>query len=184
MELNNKNGLRHAVTTAAFIGAVTTLGGCAGDDIAEDRNRKPAYLGAVTTVSYDGATDDLLTAGLGKTGLAGAVAPAAANPLAPTATELRRIAIYNNYRALVDPSAGGGFGVLYGPNVDINGVATTGEGKIAGAEYIAYSDDGSGTQNVTMMVQVPSTFNPASPCIVTGTSSGHPQVRQIRQQTT
>ena len=61
---------------------------------------------------------------------------------------------------------------MYGPNVDINGVATTNEGLIGGTEYIAYSDDGTGTQNVTMMVQVPVTFDPAAPCIVTGTSSG------------
>ena len=34
---------------------------------------------------------------------------------------MRRSAIYNNYRALIDPTAGGGYGTLYGPNVDING---------------------------------------------------------------
>jgi hydroxybutyrate-dimer hydrolase len=56
--------------------------------------------------------------------------------------------------------------------VDARGNVTASEGKIAGTEYIAYSDDGSGQQNVTLMVQVPASFNPASPCIVTGTSSG------------
>ena len=134
-------------------------------------NRKPAYLGPVLTTSYDGNIDDLLTAGLGKTGLGGA-APVAADPLNPTPAELRKIAIFNNYRAILDISAAGGYGTLYGPNVDAQGVVTTGNGKIAGTESIAYSDPGSGRQNVTMMVQVPSTFDVAKPCIVTGTSSG------------
>lgn len=151
--------------------AVLALAGCGGTDDVEDLNIRPAYLGTISTTIYDGSSDDLLTAGLGKTGLAG-TSPTVANPLQPTAAELRKIAIFNNYRAILDISAAGGYGTLYGPNVDAKGVVTAGEGKVAGTEYIAYSDDGSGSQNVTLMVQVPSTFNPASPCIVTGTSSG------------
>lgn len=135
------------------------------------RNLPPAFLTDAKSVVYDGNTDDLLTAGLGKTGLAGA-APAFADPLNPTPAELRRNAIYNNYRAVLDITAGGGYGTLYGPNVDAKGVVTSGEGKVAGTEYIAYADDGTGKANVTMMVQIPASFNPDSPCIVTGTSSG------------
>src|SRR5512132_3746070 len=127
-------------------------------------NVKPDFIkGTIVSTTYDGNTDDLLTAGLGKSGLAGA---------APAVAELRRIAIYNNYRALVDIAAAGGYGTLYGPNVDVNGNATSSEGKIAGEEHIAYADDGSFKQAVTMMVQVPNTFNPNDPCIVTATSSG------------
>lgn len=152
---------------------VLLLSACGGSDSpGENKNSKPAFLGTVVSVNYDGTSDDLLTAGLGKTGLGGAAAPAAVDPLNPTAAELRKIAIFNNYRALLDITAAGGYGSLYGPNVDAKGVVTTGEGKIAGTEYLAYSDDGSGNQNITMLVQVPATFNPASPCIVTGTSSG------------
>ncbi len=51
--------------------------------------------------------------------------------------------------------ANGGYGRLYGPNIDSNGNPTLGEGKVAGTEYIAYADDGSGKLNVTMMVQIP-----------------------------
>jgi len=135
-------------------------------------NAKPDYIkSAIVSTTYDGSSNDLLTAGLGKTGLQGA-APALADATNPTAEELRKLAIYNNYRALVDITTNGGYGVLYGPNVDINGVAGTGEGKIAGEEHIAYADDGTGKQNVTLMVQIPSTFNPAAACIVTATSSG------------
>jgi len=161
------------VQLSAISLAVLALTGCGSDDSTEleNLNTRPAYLGAISSTHYDGSSDDLLTAGLGKTGLAGA-APTAADPLKPTAAELRKIAIFNNYRAILDITAAGGYGTLYGPNVDAKGLVTSSEGKIAGTEYIAYSDDGSGKQNVTMMVQVPSSFNPASPCIVTGTSSG------------
>ncbi|MBC7992807.1 MAG: D-(-)-3-hydroxybutyrate oligomer hydrolase, partial [Rhizobacter sp.] len=135
-------------------------------------NRKPEFVsGDVLSTEYDGVSDDLLTAGLGKSGLAGALPPFA-NGLLPTAAELRRAAIYNSYRAIVDMTAAGGYGSLYGPNVDADGVITASEGKVAGAEYIAFSDDGSGQQNVVLMVQVPSHFNPRRACIITATSSG------------
>ncbi|MDD0837146.1 D-(-)-3-hydroxybutyrate oligomer hydrolase [Curvibacter sp. HBC61] len=135
-------------------------------------NEKPRFLGVVSSVEYDGVSNDLLSAGLGKTGLQSAVPPSYANALQPTAAELRRAAIYNSYRGLIDTTAAGGYGTLYGPNVTAAGTVTTGEGLIAGGEYTAYSDDGSGLQNVTLVVQVPSTFDRANPCIVTATSSG------------
>jgi hydroxybutyrate-dimer hydrolase len=159
----------------AAIAAGTLVSGCGGDrvnGIATVNARPDFIMGAISMASYNGGTDDLATAGLGKTGLAGAP-PTAADPLNPTAAELRKIAIYNNYRALVDVnSPNGGYGTLYGPNVDVDGSATTSEGKIAGNEYLAYADDGTGMQNVALMVQVPATFDRTNPCIVTGTSSG------------
>ncbi len=129
--------------------------------------------GACPTVgAWCGETgDDLLTGGLGKTGLA-AAAPIYANPLAPTRVELRRNAIHTNYRAVLDILAAGGYGSLYGPNVSNQGVVSASEGKIPGWEYIAYADDGSGRKNVTLMVQVPDSFDKTKPCIVTATSSG------------
>lgn len=133
-------------------------------------NRKPDFLGAITATTYDGSTDDLLTGGLGKSGLAGA-APTYVDPAQPTASELRRHAIYVNYRALVDISANGGYGRLYGPNIDTNGNDTLGEGKVAGTEYLAYASDGR-DHRVTLMVQVPADFDPKAACIVTGVSSG------------
>ena len=88
------------------------------------------------------------------------------------AEELRRLAIYNNYRALIDPTPGGGYGTLYGPNVTANGTVTAGEGLIAGDEYIAYEKDGHGRRDVTMMVQIPATFDPSNACIIAAPSSG------------
>ncbi|KQW90010.1 cytochrome C1 [Massilia sp. Root418] len=166
-------GLIRLTAVAAAVATLATLASCGDSSNApEELNVLPSYLGTVTSTTYDGSTDDLLTAGLGRTGLAAAAAPAYADPLKPTAAELRRNAIYANYRAVLDISANSGYGTMYGPNVSAAGVPGTGEGKVAGTEYIAYADDGTGKQNVTLMVQVPASFDPVNPCIVTGTSSG------------
>ena len=103
--------------------------GGGGVDIAT-LNIKPSYLGAISEATYDGSSNDLLTAGLGASGLAAPVAPAYADPLNPTAAELRRTAIHTNYRAMLDMTAAGGYGLLYGPQVDAQGKVTAGEGKV------------------------------------------------------
>jgi hydroxybutyrate-dimer hydrolase len=166
------NGCR--IGLLAAVAAGLTLAGCGGGGGGTtDINVKPAFIvGAISKLAYAGVTDDLLTAGLGKTGLGAAAAPAPANPTAPTAAELRRLAIFNNYRAILDIAPNGGYGVLYGPNIDINGGDTLGEGKIAGTEYLAFADDGTGKLNVGFMVQVPATFSTTRPCIITAVSSG------------
>ncbi len=65
-------------------------------------------VGTIGVQNHDGTSDDLLTAGLGKDGLvATATAPVPADPATPTAAELRRIAIFNNYRAIVDTNPAG-----------------------------------------------------------------------------
>jgi hydroxybutyrate-dimer hydrolase len=132
----------------------------------------PTFLRASTRSNYDGTTNDLLTGGLGKSGLAAATPPAFADAANPTPAELRTRAIYNNYRALVDTTVSGGYGTLFGPNVDASGQATAGEGRVAGIEYVAYSDDGTGTTNVTLMVQIPSNFDRNAACIIAAPSSG------------
>ncbi|SFU44678.1 3-hydroxybutyrate oligomer hydrolase family protein [Pseudoduganella namucuonensis] len=161
------------IAKLSLLASAAALAGC-GDhnNEPEELNAVPSYLGAITTTSYDGTSDDLLTAGLGKTGLGAAAAPAYVDPLNPTAKELRRNAIFANYRAVLDINPNSGYGTLYGPNVNAVGVAGAGEGMVAGTEYMAYADDGSGKMNVTLMVQVPAGFDPVNPCIVTGTSSG------------
>ncbi|QCP14826.1 D-(-)-3-hydroxybutyrate oligomer hydrolase [Pseudoduganella umbonata] len=161
--------------TAIAIAVALLLGACGSDDDDDEPevlNQKPSWLGTISTASYDGTSDDLLTAGLGTSGLAAAAPPAYNDPANPTARELRRNAIFANYRAVLDIAANSGYGTLYGPNVNAAGVATNGSGMVAGTEYLAYTDDGTGRQNVTLMVQVPNGFDPVNPCIVTGTSSG------------
>lgn len=162
---------------AVLMAAATVLAGCGGGDPEPIRLPSNVKLLSVTAYGDIGAgqgdttdTQDLLTAGLGKTGLSGDP-PGFVDPARPTTAELRRRAIYTNYRALLDISAAGGYGSLYGPNVDIDGSATTSEGKIAGKEYLGYSDDGTGTKTVTLMVQIPATFDASRACIVAAASS-------------
>jgi hydroxybutyrate-dimer hydrolase len=176
-----------AIVGAALAGTLAAGGGTPGTDAfgtaqaqAQGRasfqsapNIAPPWLGTVSSKSYDGDTDDLLTGGFGKSGLALAAPPF--NPPivgTPNAAQLRRWAIHTNYRAIVDTTAGGGYGTLYGPNVAPDGTVGSGEGKIAGTEHIAYAGLGNARENVTLMVQVPASFDPAKACIVTGTSSG------------
>jgi hydroxybutyrate-dimer hydrolase len=159
----------------AALASAGILAGCWGggdDNTIPLLNTLPAGITNIAPpTTYNGTSDDLLTAGLGKTGLAGA-APGFADPVNPTSAELRRRAIYTNYRAILDITAAGGYGTLYGPNIDNNGNDTLGEGKIAGTETLAYADDGTGKKNVTVMVQVPASFNKDAPCIVAAPSSG------------
>ena len=137
-------------------------------------NKKPEFIkGEILMQEYDDISNDLLTGGLGLSGIqSGATTAPIADPDNPTAAELRTLAIQTNFRAVLDPSPAGGWGSLYGPNIDPEGNPTLGEGLIAGKEYLAYSDDGTGRRNVTLMVQIPDTFDPENACIVTGPSSG------------
>lgn len=177
---------------AAAVGAAL-LAGCFGtvDDTAaagssgsSTTNSLPSGITEVGTTTYaatattaagtgtTAATQDLLTAGLGTTWLASATAPAYADPANPTALELRRSAIYSNYRGLVDPTPAGGFGVFYGPNVDVSGNVNNFVELVPGRESIAVLDDAGGTKRVVIAVQVPDSFSTASPCLVLGPSSG------------
>ena len=157
-----------AAIACALLGAVL-VAGCNHTD-QPDSSVMPSFLVDVTSVNYDAISDDLLTAGLGQSGLQSDFQPSVSST--PKASELRRLAIYSNYRALVDVTAAGGFGTLYGPKVGNDGTLLTTDGRIGGTEYTAFSDDGSSRQRVTMVVQIPSNFNPAQPCIVAAAAPG------------
>jgi hydroxybutyrate-dimer hydrolase len=135
-------------------------------------NVLPRCLAQVSMTSYDGVSDDLLTAGLGWDGLRSTSPPTVST--SPAAAELRRLAIYFNYRALLDMTDGGGYGRLFGPNVSLSGVVThtAGAGKIAGTEYLAYCLNESGRPAATMMVQVPAHFDRKAPRIMAVPSPG------------
>ncbi len=179
MNGSSKRGARSGRTIAICVAlSASVLAACGSSDDSPPisvTNVRPAFLGTVTTATYDGTSDDLLTGGLGWDGLQIAAGPGFVNPAMPTAAELRKRAIHQNYRALADTTTAGGYGVLYGPNVPLDGSApnaTPGAGKIAGTEYVAYSVDATGKAAATLMVQIPSTFNPSAACVVTATSSG------------
>lgn len=131
-------------------------------------NERPDFIqGDVFSTRYDGITNDLLTGGLGASGLASGTAPVFDDPINPTPRELRTLAIYNNYRALVDTAPGGGYGDFFGPQTG-NG----GDGLIAGEEHLAYMTVAGSSVPVTVMVQVPDSFDPKQACMVTAPSSG------------
>ncbi|MEX8195264.1 3-hydroxybutyrate oligomer hydrolase family protein [Comamonas guangdongensis] len=158
--------------------SAAALAACGGGS---PSNELPRGIKEIGTTQYPAATvgtgttaaaQDLLTGGIGKTGLGAAAPPAYADPANPTAAELRRNALYSNYRGILDPSANGGYGLLYGPNVTAQGQVTAGEGLIPGRESVAVLDDGTGRKQTVIAVLVPDSFNPGNPCIVLGPSSG------------
>ncbi len=166
---------------AAAAGVAMALGGCGGGGSGEPLNSLPAGVSELSRTAYTAtavgagttaATQDLLTGGLGKTGIGAAAPPAYADPANPTALELRRNALHANYRGILDYTPNGGYGRLYGPNIDLAGNDTLGEGLIPGVEYMARLDDGSGRKNVALAIQIPVGFDPTNPCIVAGPSSG------------
>ena len=166
----------------AGIALAAFVGGCGGSDSAGPsanalqpgvtQHSMTVYSAITVGTGDSAATQDLLTGGIGRTGLGAATPPAYATTANPTAAELRRNALYANYRSILDPSANGGYGRLYGPNVSAEGVVGTSEGLIPGREYVASMDDGSGRKRVVMAIQVPDSFSTAAPCIVLGPSSG------------
>lgn len=168
------------LASAMTLGAIA-LAGCGGGGGSSPTNDLPqgvtqhsmtAYSATTVGTGTTAASQDLLTGGIGKTGLGAAAAPAYADPLNPTVLELRRNALYSNYRGILDPSVNGGYGSLYGPNITAAGAVTASEGLIPGREYLASLDDGTGRKRVVMAVQVPDSFNVAAPCVVLGPSSG------------
>jgi hydroxybutyrate-dimer hydrolase len=106
----------------------------------------PIVRGSVKITVYDGVTDDLLSAGLNLAGLETnpavppVPAPGFVDPLNPTPAELRRRAIYNNYRGIVDTFPAGGMGLLWGPGSPgaPTFAAPVTPGLIPGVEYKAY----------------------------------------------
>ncbi len=141
-------------------------------DLGGQMNLLPAFVsGPVLSHTYDGIADDLLTAGVGQKGLSG-TAPMPADPAHPTAAELRRWTLLNQYKALKDTRPAAGYGTLYGPAVPSKFATPKNDGRVPGREYLTYADDGSGKQNVTLVVQVPQSFDKDHPCLVATVSSG------------
>lgn len=112
-------------------------------------------------VSDHRGSDDLLTAGLGLDGLRAALPPAFADASHPTASELRRHAIWSNWRGIADLVAGGGYGSVYGSTR-----------AVPGREFSAYARVPGATHPHRVLVQVPDAFDRARRCVVVSPSSG------------
>lgn len=125
----------------------------------------PAWLRIMSDTRYNGVGDDLATGGLGIEALQRGEKPGFLDPARPTAPELRRLALANKGPA--------GFGSLYGPNIDPGtGAVLPGDGKVPGREILAYADDGDGSQNVVLMLQIPDRLERERPCLLAVPSSG------------
>lgn len=105
--------------------------------------------------------DDLLTAGLGLAGLRSPVPPPFANPAAPSQAELRRRAVWANWRGIADLAPGGGYGELYGSLT-----------PVAGKEFHALRRIEGAQQPHRVMAQVPDAFDLGRRCLLVTASSG------------
>ena len=102
--------------------------------------------------------DDLLSAGLGIEGLRAATAPAVGQAEAPTAAELRRRAIWANWRGIADLRPGGGAGDELA--------------FVPGREFSAFATLSGATQPHRVLLQLPDHFDPARACLVIAPASG------------
>jgi hydroxybutyrate-dimer hydrolase len=104
--------------------------------------------------------DDLLSAGLGLAGLAGAPAPFA-DPAHPTPAELRRRAIQSTWKGLADLGPLGGYGNIYGA------VPT-----VPGSEFSAFARLPHARQPHRVLCQIPEQFDKKTRCLVLAPASG------------
>jgi hydroxybutyrate-dimer hydrolase len=141
----------------AVLALAALLGACAGQSVL---GPEPGLVTGMRMQAHT-ASDDLLTAGLGEAGLRSATPPAFADPDQPTAAELRRRAVWANWRGIADLAPGGGFGEFYGSF-----------GAVPGREFHALAALPGRRQPHRVMVQLPDAFDVAQRCVVVTASSG------------
>ena len=151
------------------------------DVMAGYQNKLPRFIvnNSVDIAEYSGVrdangnADDLLSGGLNADGLQLETPPDFADPLNPNAAELRRRAIYTNYRAITDMSTGGGYGLFWGPALAPTFDGDVEQGLIPGVEYKALMKKPSyNVNNVPVTVQIPNNFDPEDPCVFLASPSG------------
>lgn len=157
----NRTSPRHARRAVPRLLPMALLG-LAGIAHADAPGTAPAIAGSLAvpaeSVHRDG--DDLLTAGLGIDGLRGAI-PALANPDTPTVAELRRRAVWTNWRGIADVGATGGLGSAYGDLRPVPGREFHGSATVPGAAHPH-----------RLLLQLPDRFDRDRPCLVVTASSG------------
>lgn len=149
----------------AALALVPLLAACAGTPSSRG-TPDHAIAGARTMFSAERQTlhrdgDDLLTAGLGLAGLRTLAPPAFADPNAPTPAELRRRALWSNWRGIADLAPGGGYGELYGSTANVPGREFSALATVPGAH-----------QPHRVLAQVPDAFDRKRRCLLVAPSSG------------
>jgi hydroxybutyrate-dimer hydrolase len=112
-------------------------------------------------VSVHRQADDLLSAGLGLDGLRSAQPPVLADPHAARPDELRRRAIWANWRGIADLAPGGGFGEVYGSLP-----------SVPGREFQALMTLPGARHPHRVLLQVPDSFDARARCLIVTASSG------------
>ncbi|HEX5305262.1 MAG TPA: 3-hydroxybutyrate oligomer hydrolase family protein, partial [Dyella sp.] len=121
---------------------------------------RPDFLAGDVRVTDHRDHDDLLSAGLGLGGLAGAPSPIT-DPPHPTPAELRRRAIQTSWKGIADLGPLGGYGTVYGAVPDV-----------PGREFQAFARVPGASQPHRVLLQVPDAFDAAHRCLVVAPSSG------------
>ena len=121
---------------------------------------RPGFLVSDVRVTEHRDHDDLLSAGLGLAGLAGAPSPFA-DPARPTPDELRRRAIQTSWKGIADLGPLGGYGTVYG-----------GVPAVPGREFQAFARVPGASQPHRVLLQVPDHFDTAHRCLLVAPSSG------------
>lgn len=140
--------------------AVLALAACASNRTAPEKPVMSDGLISEIRVTRHQGDDDLLSAGLGLAGLRGS-APGFADARQPTASELRRRAIYTSWRGIADLGPLGGFGEIYGAVPLVNG-----------REFTAFARLPNAKSPHRVLVQVPELFDRDKRCVVVTASSG------------
>ena len=136
------------------------LSACAGGAAPrDDSTMRDLEIGQVRATEHRGH-DDLLSAGLGLAGLAGAPVPFA-DPLAPGAAELRRRAIQTSWKGIADLGPLGGYGTVYGGMPDV-----------PGREYQMFARLPGAQAPHRVLLQLPDAFDHRRRCLVVTASSG------------
>jgi hydroxybutyrate-dimer hydrolase len=112
-------------------------------------------------VSVHRHADDLLSAGLGLEGLRSPQPPVLADPQAATTVELRRRAIWANWRGIADLAPGGGFGEVYGRMP-----------SVPGREFQALMTLPGARHPHRVLLQLPDSFDARARCLIVTASSG------------
>ncbi len=144
-------------TRTALAAALLLLAGCAGGPAPREALDGRALLEGWRLETYrDG--DDLLTGGLGAEGLRALAPPAVADPAAPTPAELRRRALWTNWRGIVDLAPRADDAARFAP--------------VPGREYTALLALPGARAPHRVLVQVPDGWAATPGCLVVTASSG------------
>jgi len=149
-------GSRKTRIALSLLGAAMLLAGCGSTGTRTTGETAAAAIPVAYVIN-----DDLLTAGLGEAGLRSPVPPAFANAQQPTSQELRRRAIWTNWRGIADLAPGGGYGSVYGALA-----------PVPGREFHAFATLPGRRQPHRVMLQLPDAFDLGKRCVVVTAASG------------